>query len=152
MNKPTQPVEMKTKAYIYGVDILDGDDAWTLFDASAKGDVASVLALLKKDRRLVNAQYWYQFPIHRAVETGHVEVVRILLEHGADPGQSRYTYDSWDKLLLKARQLGHREIELLLQSAMEQRFNYHPDFEWLKRRSSQEMQTRFNKCLTSILI
>lgn len=132
MNTPTQPVEMKTKAYIYGVDILDGDDAWALFDASAKGDVASVLALLKKDRRLVNAQYWYQFPIHRAVEAGHVEVVRILLENGADPGQSRYTYDSWDKLLLKAQHLGHRKIELLLQSSMEQRFHYHPDFGWLK--------------------
>ena len=94
MNTPTQPVEMKTKAYVYGVDTLDGDDAWALFEAAAKRDVASALALLKKDRRLVNAQYWYQFPIHRAVEAGHVEVVRILLEHGADPGQSRYTYDS----------------------------------------------------------
>lgn len=133
MNTPTQPVEMKTKSYIYGIDILDGDDAWALFDASAKGDVASVLSLLKKDRRLVNAQYWYQFPLHRAVEAGHVEIVRILLEHGADPGQSRYTYDSWDKLLLKARQSGHREIELLLQRSMEQRFHYHPDFEWLKK-------------------
>jgi ankyrin repeat protein len=132
MNTPTQPVEMKTKAYVYGVDTLDGDDAWALFEAAAKGDVASALALLKKNRRLVNAQYWYQFPIHRAVEAGHVEVVRILLEHGADPGQSRYTYDSWDKLLLKAQHLGHRKIELLLQSSMELRFNYHPGFEWLK--------------------
>ncbi|MBL8871315.1 MAG: ankyrin repeat domain-containing protein [Planctomycetaceae bacterium] len=132
MNTPTQPFEMKTKAYIYGVDILDGDDAWALFDASAKGDVASVLSLLKKDRRLVNAQYWYQFPLHRAIEAGHVEVVRILLEHGADPGQSRYTYDSWHKLLLNAQQLAHREIELLLRSSMEQRFHYHPDFECIK--------------------
>lgn len=132
MNTTTQPIEMKTKAYVYGVDILDGDDAWALFDASAKGDVATVSALLEKDRRLVNAQYWYQFPIHRAVEAGHVEVVRILLEHGADPGQSRYTYDSWDKLLLKARQMEHSEMELLLRSYMEQRFNYQPEFDLLK--------------------
>ncbi len=55
MNTTTQPKEMKTKKYVYGVDILDGDDAWALFDASAKGDVTSVSALLKKDRRLVNA-------------------------------------------------------------------------------------------------
>ena len=132
MNTTTQPIEMKTTAYVYGVDILDGDDAWALFDASAKGDVATVSALLEKDRRLVNAQYWYQFPIHRAVEAGHVEVVRILLEHGADPGQSRYTYDSWDKLLLKARQMEHSEMELLLRSYMERRFNYQPEFDLLK--------------------
>lgn len=132
MNTMTQPAEMRTKTYVYGVDILDGDDAWALFDASAKGDVASASALLKKDRRLVNAQYWYQFPIHRAVEAGYVEVVRILLEHGVDPGQSRYTYDSWDKLLLKARQMEHSEMELLLRSFMEQRFNYQPEFDLLK--------------------
>lgn len=132
MNTTTQPTEMKTKAYVYGVDILDGSDAWALFDASANGDVATVMALLEKDRRLVNAQYWYQFPIHRAVEAGHVEVARILLEHGADPGQSRYTYDSWDKLLLKARQMEHSEMELLLRSYMEQRFNYQSEFDLLK--------------------
>jgi ankyrin repeat protein len=132
MNNMPQPTEMKTKSYVYGVDILDGDDAWAIFDASAKGDVAKVAALLEEDRRLVNAQYWYQFPIHRAVEAGHVEVVRILLEHGADPGQSRYTYDSWDKLLLKARQMEHSGMELLLLSFMEQRFNYQPEFDLLK--------------------
>lgn len=124
MNKTTQPPEMKTKTYVYGVDILDGDDAWALFDASANGDVETVSALLEKDRRLVNAQYWYQFPIHRAVEAGHAEVVRILLEHGADPGQSRYTYDSWDKLLAKAQQMKHVEIELLLRNFAKQRFNW----------------------------
>lgn len=132
MNTTAQPPEMKTKTYVYGVDILDGDDAWALFDASAKGDVETVSALLQKDRRLVNAQYWYQFPIHRAVEAGHAEVVRILLEQGADPGQSRYTYDSWDKLLTKARQMEHVEIELLLRSFAEQRFNYQPEFDLLK--------------------
>ncbi len=132
MNTTTQPTELKTKTYGYGVDILDGDDAWALFDASAKGDLGKVSALLEKDRRLVNAQYWYQFPIHRAVEAGHVEVVRILLEHGADPGQSRYTYDSWDKLLLKARQMEHAEMELLLRRFMEQRFKYQPGFDLLK--------------------
>ncbi len=132
MNKTMQPTEMKTKAYVYGVETLNGYDAWALFEASANGDIATVSALIEKDRRLVNAQYWYQFPIHRAVEAGHVEVVRILLEHGADPGQSRYTYDSWDKLLLRARQMEHPEMELLLRSFMEQRFNYRPDFDLLK--------------------
>ena len=110
-SKGTQPEAMKTKAYVYGVDSLDGNDAWALFKACAAGDLAKVKELLAKDRRLANAQYWYQFPIHMAVREGHAEIVRLLLEQGADPGQSRYTYNSWDKLLLIARERGHHGIE-----------------------------------------
>ena len=128
----TQPREMKTKTYLYGVNTLDGDDAWEMFVASAVGDVPKLKTLLTKDPRLVNAQYWYQFPIHRAVDFGHAEIVKLLLENGADPGQSRYTYDSWDKLLQSARNNRHHEIELLLIQAMERRFNYSPDFAQLK--------------------
>src|SRR5215475_4826693 len=96
----TQPEEMKTRSYVYGVEKLNGYDAWALFKACALGDLGKVKTLLRKDQRLVNAQYWYQFPIHKAVSAGHTEIVKLLLERGADPGQSRYTYDSWDKLLL----------------------------------------------------
>jgi ankyrin repeat protein len=128
----TQPQEMKTKSYVYGVDKLNGYDAWALFEACARGDMPKVKALLAKDRRLVNAQHWYQFPIHLAVFAGHAEVVKLLLDQGADPGQSVYTYNSWDKLLLAARERGQAQIETLLQRAMHKRFNYTPDFEALK--------------------
>lgn len=128
-----QPEDMKTPDYVYGVEKLNGYDAWALFEACAVGDLAQVTALLTKDRRLVNAQHSYQFPIHNAVNAGHIDIVQALLEHGADPGQSRYTYDSWDKLLLSARQHGHRQIESLLQNSMQERFRYSADFEQLKR-------------------
>ena len=36
-----------------------------------------------------------EFPIHMAVREGHAEVVQLPLQAGADPSQSRYTYDSW---------------------------------------------------------
>ncbi len=124
---------MKTRAYVYGVEKLNGYDAWAIFKACALGDMPSARKLLRKDSRLVNAQHWYQFPIHQAVSAGHSEIVKLLLESGADPGQSRYTYDSWDKLLLSARERGHRQIELLLQRAMRKRFNYSPDFDALKK-------------------
>ena len=67
-----------------------------------------------------------------AVCAGHAEIVKLLLDQGADPGQSRYTYNSWDKLLLCARERGYRQIESLLQRAMRKRFNYTPDFDVLK--------------------
>src|SRR5438128_5542754 len=134
MNNPrrTQPEEMKTKTYVYGVEKLNGYDAWALFEACALGDMPKVKTLLAKDRRLVNAQFWYQFPIHLAVFAGHAAIVKLLLDHGADPGLSVYTYNSWDKLLLGARVRGQRQIESLLQRAMHKRFNYTPDFEALK--------------------
>jgi ankyrin repeat protein len=129
----TQPKEMKTRAYVYGVEKLNGYDAWALFEACALGEIPKVKALLAKDRRLVNGQNWYQFPIHKAVSAGHTEIVKLLLECGADPGQSRYTYNSWDKLLLCAQERGHRQIESLLQRAMQKRFNYSPDFDALQQ-------------------
>src|SRR5712691_7569838 len=87
----TQPEAMKTKSYVYGVEKLNGYDAWALFEACAAGDVPKAKSLLAKDRRLVNAQFWYQFPIHMAVRAGHADIVEMLLDRGADPGQSRFT-------------------------------------------------------------
>src|SRR2546430_7822347 len=76
MNTPRliQPEEMKTRAYVYGVEKLNGYDAWALFQACALGDLPKVKSLLAKDRRLVNAQHWYQFPLHKAVSAGHTEI------------------------------------------------------------------------------
>src|SRR5947207_15903731 len=75
----TQPEEMKTRAYVYGVEKLNGYNAWALFQACALGDLPKVKSLLAKDRRLVNAQHWYQFPIHKAVSGGHTEIVKLLI-------------------------------------------------------------------------
>jgi hypothetical protein len=123
MPRMTQPEAMKTKSYVYGVEKLNGYDAWALFVACARGDVMKAKALLARDQRLVNAQFWYQFPIHMAVFAGNTQIVKLLLEQGADPGQSVYTYNSWDKLLLCARERGHRQIESLLQRAMRKKFS-----------------------------
>jgi ankyrin repeat protein len=122
----SQPEAMKTNAYVGGVEKLNGHDAWALFKACAAGDMPEVTALLAKDRRLVNAQiYNYQFPIHMAVRAGYAEIVKLLLDHGAEPL-------SWDQLLLAARERGHRQVEDVLLRAMSKRFNYSPDFDELK--------------------
>jgi ankyrin repeat protein len=105
---------------------------WAVFEACARGDLTKVTTLLAKEPRLVNAQFWYRFPIHMAVFAGSADVVKLLLDRGADPGQSNYTYDSWDKLLQAAQMRGDRAIETLLQRSMQKRFNYNPDFDSLK--------------------
>ena len=128
MARLLQPEGMKTESYQCGVETVDGNRAWELFCASGAGDMARVRALLERDPRLVNAQYWYQFPIHMAVRENHAEVVELLLQAGADPGQSRYTYNSWDKLLAIAEERGYREVQALLASAMRGRFGYDPGF------------------------
>ena len=128
----TQPESMKTKAYVYGVEKLNGYDAWALFKACGTGDVPKVKTLLAKDRRLVNSQFWYQFPIHMAVLDGNAEIVKLLLNQGADPGQSRFTYNSWNKLLRVAQDREYYDVETLLERALKRKFNYSPDFEKLK--------------------
>ena len=125
----TRPAAMDTDRYVYGVVPVDGRDAWALFCACAAGDVAGARELLSRDRALVNAQYWYQLPIHMAVREGHADVVELLLASGADPGQSRYTYNSWDKLQAVAAERGHREVDGLLRRAMAARFGYDKAFE-----------------------
>jgi hypothetical protein len=74
----TQPEAMKTKTYVYGVETLNGYDAWALFEACALGDVPKATALLAKDQRLVNAQFWYQFPIHMAVRAGRLASISTV--------------------------------------------------------------------------
>jgi ankyrin repeat protein len=56
------------------------------FDACAKGDVAVLRGLLVNDpslARISNEHSWTG--LHAAAQPGHMEVVRLLLEYGADP-------------------------------------------------------------------
>ncbi|HMF18158.1 MAG TPA: ankyrin repeat domain-containing protein [Gemmataceae bacterium] len=122
----SQPEALKTNAYVGGVEKVNGHDAWALFKACAAGDVPKVKALLAKDRRLVNAWFSYQLPIHLAVRAGHAEIVKLLLDQGANPG------NDWDQLRLAARERGHRQVEGVLQQAISKRYNYSPEFNELK--------------------
>jgi ankyrin repeat protein len=117
---------MKTDAYLAGVEKLNGQDAWTMFKACAAGDMPKVKALLARDRRLANAYiYYYQFPILMAVRAGYAQIVKLLLDQGAEPL-------SWNQSLLTARERGHRQVEEVLLRTMRKRFNYSPDFDELK--------------------
>jgi uncharacterized protein len=54
--------------------------------AAGNGDLSTVKELLRRDRRLVSVRPFFgdETPLHNAAEEGHLEVVRLLLAHGAD--------------------------------------------------------------------
>jgi ankyrin repeat protein len=125
----TKPDAMNTEHYIYGTEVVNGHDAWALFNASASGDLARVQALIDRDPALVHAQYWYQFPLHFAAKEGHANVVQYLLEHGAELGKSRYMYNSWNKLLVEVNLRGHQSVKKLIEATLKDRYNYHSNFD-----------------------
>ncbi|MBT5536468.1 sigma-70 family RNA polymerase sigma factor [Candidatus Poribacteria bacterium] len=126
-----QPEEMQTEHYVNDVIPVDGNDAWELFCAAFDGDEEEVRRLLAKDPNLVHAQYWYQYPLHNAVRGNNPNVVRILLEGGAEPGRSRFMYKEWRVLVPMARERGYAEVAALLEATLTRRYGYSPDFETL---------------------
>ncbi|MAF10292.1 hypothetical protein CMK11_07565 [Candidatus Poribacteria bacterium] len=127
----TQPETMKTPRYQYGVEPVDGGDAWAIMKACAAGDIETVRQFLAGDPALANAQYWYQFPIHFAVREGHADIARLLLEAGAEPGRSRYMYNSWRDLVREATRRGYEDVRRVLHDVLTTRYNYDPAFEEL---------------------
>ncbi len=119
-----QPERLKSPTYRTW-NGLTGADVWAMFQASSNGDLETVRSLVARDRRFVECEFEYRRPIRFAVSENHLGIVRLLLEHGADP-----TYDSYgDSLLTMARDRGHQEIEHLLERTLAERFHIGPDGE-----------------------
>jgi ankyrin repeat protein len=64
---------------------LWGRDTWPFLSAVYRGDEATVRRMLAHDPSLARAEYAYLQPLHYAVRGGRVEMVRLLLDAGADP-------------------------------------------------------------------
>ena len=101
------------------VDLKD-DDVWTMFQASWTGDLDQVKGLVSRRRELALCEYNYTPPIHFAVREGHLELVRFLLEQGADPTYRTYPFQ--DTLLMMARDREHHEIAQLLLEILARKF------------------------------
>lgn len=66
------------------------DSAATFFEACGKGDIETLRGLLAQDPGLVRAsrpheRYHGWTGLHSAAQNGHLDAVRLLLAHGADP-------------------------------------------------------------------
>ena len=57
---------------------------WNLLNASRDGDLKAVDEVLTLHPKLLDANLWYIPPIHFAVREGHLELVKYLVEKGAD--------------------------------------------------------------------
>ena len=101
---------------------LWGRDTWPFLTAVFRGDEATVRQMLSRDPSLARAEYAYLQPLHYAVRGGRVEMVRLLLEAGADPLAEGWSGRFGDEIrddtpLARARDRGLDEIVALLAAA-----------------------------------
>ena len=89
-------------------------DIWSMLCAALTGDVDRVGHLAGREPNLVRAEYWYTQPLHFAVREGYAEVVRTLLELGADPSYRRYAHEP---LATVARDRGHEDVARIIEDA-----------------------------------
>ena len=121
-----------TGRYVHDVDPVDGEEAWAFFEACRDGELDRVRELIDHDPALVHAQYWYTQPIHFAVYANRPEVVRALLDAGAEPGRVRFMDSGWRKLVRRARAMGFEEARAILEAEVRVRFGHDPRFAALR--------------------
>ncbi len=96
-----------------------GTDVWETITAAIHGDLGTIQQLVGKDPRLANCSSHYRSPLHFAVQENQIEVVKFLLEHGADA-----TYRSgnpWhERPTVIAEERGYRELKELLEAHLEE--------------------------------
>ena len=87
------------------------DVTWEVLTAAYSGDVAAMRLLLAEDPKRSRDGYFYTPPIHFAVREGHLEIVRMLLDAGAD---SEWNGHYGSSLIDLARERGHDAVAELL--------------------------------------
>ncbi|UVI29291.1 ankyrin repeat domain-containing protein [Paenibacillus spongiae] len=99
---------------------LKDEDIWNILSASREGELEKVKQLISRRPELVHFVYNYTPPIHFAVREGHLDIVRFLLDLGADPTYRTYPFQ--DSLLTMAQDRGHHEIAEHLLEILSLRF------------------------------
>ena len=100
---------------------LWGRDTWPFLAAVYRGDEVAVRRMLDRDPSLASAEYAYLQPLHYAVRGGRIEMVRLLLDAGADPLAEGWSGKFGDEIrddtpLARARDRELDEITVLLEA------------------------------------
>jgi len=101
---------------------LWGRDTWPFLASVYRGDEVAVRQMLASDPSLARAEYAYLQPLHYAVRGGRIEMVRLLLDAGADPLAEGWSGKFGDEIrddtpLARARDRELDEIVVLLEAA-----------------------------------
>src|SRR6266404_5052653 len=101
---------------------LWGRDTWPFLASVYRGDEVAVRQMLASDPSLARVEYAYLQPLHYAVRGGRIEMVRLLLDAGADPLAEGWSGKFGDEIrddtpLARARDRDLDEIATLLEVA-----------------------------------
>jgi len=94
------------------------DITWEVLTAANSGDAVAMRRLLAEDPARSRNGYFYTPPIHFAVREGHVEIVRMLLDAGAD---SEWNGHYGLSLIDLAKERGHDNVMALLEETRTRR-------------------------------
>ncbi len=117
-----------------------GTDVWAMLRAAVDGDLATIEALVARDPNLLDCEFEYYRPLHFAVRENRRDVVRFLLEQGADPMCGglgfRPVYKpggprSHQWLFDVARERGYAEVLALLEAKVAEKHKIVPEGESL---------------------
>src|SRR4051794_26368418 len=114
------PLYVRKADMIRPKDLKD-DEIWEMLCASRDGHLKRVKTLLSRRPDLVHCEYNYTPPMHFAVREGHADLVRYLVEQGADVANYR-TYPFQDSLLTMAQDREHAEVVDILLDLAARRF------------------------------
>jgi ankyrin repeat protein len=106
-----QPDELKTNERLLWSSGT-GEDVWRMFRACIGGDLETVKQLVSKDPSIVRCNYAYRTPLYFAVRENRLEIVRFLLDYGADPLSLAVN----DTLLEICRDRSYDEMQNLLEA------------------------------------
>lgn len=83
-------------------------DVWETLNAARDGNIEKLRSLLDREGALARCEYWYTSPLHFAVREGHVEIVKLLIDRGADI--TLRTLYGEETFLQTAKDREHREL------------------------------------------